>query len=292
MSNELAVLMQNHPAIVGTGLDEDTKAVAGGDSSKRISIKGGVFRLFAGGKEIASIEDRHMNVIFVKMSHNPSRNYYKDAYVEGAKVSPACWSEDSKVPHPDVKNPISSSCSTCPKAMKGTGTGGQGAACRLSWRTAVVLPNNPSGDVLQLVIPSASCWGDEDNGRWPFKAYIKMLAAHNVSAGRVVTKMQFDTKATAPKLLFSPAGVVATEDYSIIADQAKSRDAEGAVKLMVYQAKDGEGAEEASTESILAAASSGTGPVEAEPVAHVSSTEGKVEPEVADVVKKWAKKKT
>jgi len=38
------------------GLDDDTLAVAGGArQNKRISIKGGVFRKYAGGKEIGAI---------------------------------------------------------------------------------------------------------------------------------------------------------------------------------------------------------------------------------------------
>ena len=70
MANELATLLSSNPALAG--LDEDTLAVAGGGGKgamKRISIKGGVFRKYAGGKEVGAIEDRHMNVIFVKMSY-------------------------------------------------------------------------------------------------------------------------------------------------------------------------------------------------------------------------------
>ena len=42
MSNELSTILANNPALVNTGLDEDTLAVAGGmaGGSKRISIKG------------------------------------------------------------------------------------------------------------------------------------------------------------------------------------------------------------------------------------------------------------
>ena len=39
-----------------------------------------------------------MNIIFVKMAHDPSRTFYAQAYKEGEKVSPACWSSDSKKP--------------------------------------------------------------------------------------------------------------------------------------------------------------------------------------------------
>ena len=68
----------------------------GGQGSKRISIKGGVFRKMVGGKEVGSIEDRHMNIIFVKMAHTPSRQFYEGTYEEGKVVSPACWSKSAK----------------------------------------------------------------------------------------------------------------------------------------------------------------------------------------------------
>ena len=43
------------------------KALAGGvgGGGKRISIKGGVFRLVAGGKEVAAIEERYLDVVIV-----------------------------------------------------------------------------------------------------------------------------------------------------------------------------------------------------------------------------------
>jgi hypothetical protein len=107
MSNDLVAIMQNNPSIVGTGLDADTAAVAGGmaGGSKRISIKGGVFRMMVNGKEQAVNEDRSMSVVLVKMAHNASRTWYAKAYREGDKASPACWSPDSKTPDPAVKEP-------------------------------------------------------------------------------------------------------------------------------------------------------------------------------------------
>jgi len=103
MSNDLATLFSGAVMAPIEGLDEDTLAVAGGvRQSKRISIKGGVFRKYAGGKEIGAIEDRHMNVIFVKMAHKASRMFYEGVFQEGQKVSPACWSTDSEKPDADV----------------------------------------------------------------------------------------------------------------------------------------------------------------------------------------------
>lgn len=282
MSNELSVILQANPSVMG--LDEDTLAVAGGavagTGNKRISIAGGVFRKMANGKEVGAIEDRHMNIIFVKMAHDPSRAYYAEAYKEGEKVSPTCWSSDSKKPDADVKTPCASSCDTCHNSAKGSGNGGQGTSCRLSWRTAVVLPNDPSGDIMQLVIPATSAFGKEDNGRWPFKAYINMLAQNNVSAGRVVTKMQFDTKTKYAKVLFSPASAVSESDYEVVKSQGKSSSAENAVKLTVYKQDGGAPALEAPEAEMPE-------PVKRESAAKPAT---KTEGDVTDIVKKWSKK--
>ena len=281
MSNELVTLLANNPALVQTGLDEDTLAVAGGGSqgSKRISIKGGVFRKYSGGKEIGAIEDRHMNVIIVKMAHKASRMFYDKGYKEGEKVSPACWSSDSEKPDAEVKTPVASSCNSCPMSAKGSGDNGVGAKCKLSWRTAVVLPNDPAGDVMQLVLPATSAFGKEDNGRFPFRPYIQHLASHNVSAGRVITKMAFDTKSPTPKVLFSPAGAVSDSDLEIIARQSKSAAAEAAIKLNVYQtdSKGEDNVEPAAEEA-------------PEPVKRESKVASNQASDVSDIVKKWSKK--
>ena len=280
MSNDIIASLKSELAQIPGGVDDDTRAVAGGGGnlSKRISIKGGVFRKMAGGKEIGSIEDRHMNVIFVKMAHAPSRTYYTGAYKEGEKVAPVCWSSDSKTPDPEVKNPQASNCDKCQWSVKGSGQGGSGAACRLSWRTAVVLPQDPGGDVMQLVLPATSCFGKEESGKWPFRPYIQMLANNNISAGRVVTKMQFDTKSPVPKLLFSPAAVVPENDVETVQRQKETKSAENAVKLTVYQQDEGE-------ETTVAA------PVSAEPVVReTKKTEAAPAADVSDVIKKWSKK--
>jgi hypothetical protein len=271
----------NLSALAGTGLDADTLAVAGGNrqSNKRISIKGGVFRKYAGGKEIGAIEDRFMNVIIVKMAHKASRMVYDRGYKEGEKVSPTCWSSDSEKPDADVKTPLAATCVVCSNSAKGSGDNGVGTKCKLSWRTAVVLPNDPSGDVMQLVLPATSAFGKEDNGRWPFRPYIQHLASHNVSAGRVITKMAFDTKAPTPKVLFSPVGGVPDADLEAIARQSQSPAAEAAIKLSVYQVDNEDVAAPASPEFV------------AEPTLRESKTSApSEEKDVSDVVKKWSKK--
>jgi hypothetical protein len=275
MSNDLILsIKSNLPTTVG--VDDETAAVAGGTGgggSKRISIKGGVFRKYVGGKEVGTVEDRHMNVIFVKMAPTASRTYYTGAYKEGERVSPACWSSNSETPDPEVKNPQSPACATCQWSVKGSGQGGTSAACRLSWRTAVVLPQDPEGDVMQLVLPATSAFAKEEAGKFGLRAYCKYLLANSISAKRVVTKMQFDTKSPVPKVLFSPVSAVDPEIVATLNAQAASQAAESAIKLNVYQQDEGEAA--AIPEPVLRESK------KAEPV------QGE---DVSDVVRKWKKK--
>jgi hypothetical protein len=281
MSNELATILGTSD-LVGLGLDEDTLAVAGGATkgNKRISIEGRVFRKIVGGKEQSVNTDNSMNVVIVKMAHEASRTYYNQSYKKGVKLSPACWSNDSKTPDAEVASPCAATCAECPQSVKGSGQGGQGTACRLSWRIAVVLPNDPSGDVYQLVLPATSAFGKEEGGKWPFRPYIQMLANNNVSAGRIVTKMQFDINSPVPRLLFAPVSAVPEDMRDVIARQGKTPAAENAIRLTVYKTDGGSEAEAPAQAEI------------AEPVKR--ETTRKASPEtaedVSDIVKKWAKK--
>jgi hypothetical protein len=110
MSNELANILQNSAAVIQTGLDADTLAVAGGNigsGNKRISIRGKNFHKVVNGKEVSTVEENHMNVIIVKMAHHAARTFYAASYKEGEKVSPTCWSNDSIRARPRSTNPSS-----------------------------------------------------------------------------------------------------------------------------------------------------------------------------------------
>jgi len=284
MANELANIIQNNAAIVQTGLDEDTLAVAGGNSgsgSKRISIRGKNFHKVVNGKEVATVEENYMDVIIVKMAHTAARTYYASSYKEGVSVAPACWSGDSNIPDSEVSEPQAKSCNECPQSVRGSGMGGTGSACRLSWRIAVVLPNDPTGDVMQMVLPATSAFGKEESGKWPFRPYIQMLANNNVSAGRVVTRMQFDSKSSVPKLLFSPIAAVNPDDVEGLQKQGKSQAAESAVKMTVYQTD----STQDKTETPKAAA-----PVEADEIVEpqvVAQAKAEKAKDITDIMNKW-----
>jgi hypothetical protein len=217
-------------------LSATTLALAGGVSTsgmKRVSIKGGVFRLLSGGKEIAAIDERFLDVIVVKAAPKVSRIFYAGGYDKDAAAAPPdCTSVDGDKPDANVKNKQSSSCTTCPQNIAGSGTG-QSRACRYQQRLAVVLANNPDGDVLQVTLPATSIFGKEDGDKRPLQAYARYMAAQTppVNLDAIVTRMKFDTKAESPKLIFSPVRWLTDEEYETSQNQANSKDAEKAVAV-------------------------------------------------------------
>jgi hypothetical protein len=238
MSNIAMFNPSNVPAFAKNAeLSATTLALAGnvnaGSGMKRVSIKGGVFRLLASGKEIASIEDRHLDVIIVKAAPKVSRIFYAGGYdKDAAAAAPDCTSADGEKPDAGVKNKQSSSCTTCPQNIAGSGNG-QSRACRYQQRLAVVLANNPDGDVLQVTLPATSIFGKEEGDKRPLQAYARYMAAQTppVNLDAIVTRMKFDTKAESPKLFFSPTRWLTDDEYESAVEQSKSKDAEKAVAV-------------------------------------------------------------
>jgi hypothetical protein len=125
----------------------------------------------------------------------------------------------------------------CPQNEAGSGNGNS-RACRFQQRLAVVLANNPEGDVLQLTLPATSIFGKEEGDKRPLQAYARFLAAQTppVNPEQIVTRMKFDTKAESPKLFFAPTRWLTDEEYPIAVTQGDSDDAKKAVTLTVAQA--------------------------------------------------------
>jgi hypothetical protein len=241
MSNITLFNASNVPAFARNNeLSETAKALTGGGSgvsTKRISIKGGVFRLVAGGKEIASIDDRHLDVVIVKAAPKVSRIFYAKAYDADNIAGPDCWSNDGEKPDASIKEPQNHTCLGCPQNEAGSGNGNS-RACRFQQRLAVVLANNPEGDVLQLTLPATSIFGKEDGDKRPLQAYARFLAAQTppVNPEQIVTRMKFDMKAESPKLFFTPVRWLEDAEYESVSKQAESDDAKRAVVMTVAQA--------------------------------------------------------
>ena len=241
MSNITLFNASNVPAFARNNeLSETAKALTGGgtgQSIKRISIKGGVFRLVAGGKEIASIDDRHLDVIIVKAAPKVSRIFYAKSYDADNIAGPDCWSNDGEKPDASIKDPQAQTCMSCPQNVAGSGQGNS-RACRYQQRLAVVLENNPTGDVLQLTLPATSIFGKEEGDKRPLQAFARYLALQNppINPEQIVTRMRFDTKAESPKLYFQPVRWLEENEYETVLQQADSADAQRAVVMTVAQA--------------------------------------------------------
>lgn len=215
-------------------LDATTKALMGGGTGKRISIRGGVFRMIVGGKEVAQNDDRAMNVVIVKAAEKTSRSYYGGTYVEGQNAVPDCWSNDGITPDAKSKNRQSPSCQNCPQNIKGSGQG-DSRACRFSHRLAVVLEGNMEGDVYQLTLPAQSIFGTGDGGKMPLQQYAKFLGGHGLPITVVVTEMRFDTSSATPKLTFRAVRPLSPEEMVVGRRQGDSPDAQNAVVMTVNQ---------------------------------------------------------
>jgi hypothetical protein len=239
MSNELAVLDGGLPSYLKElDLDDTTKALmggGGGGESKRISIKGGVWRMMVNGKEVAQNEDRTMNVVVAAASPKVSRTFYMKQYSEGGDVvSPDCWSADGEVPDSKAKNPQSKRCIDCPQNEKGSGQG-DSRACRFSQRLAVVLANDVRGDLYQLTLPATSIFGSGEPGKWPLQTYAKMLGGKGVPVTAVVTEMKFDTNSATPKITFRPVRVLEPNEHEAVIEQGKSVAAQRAITMTVAE---------------------------------------------------------
>jgi hypothetical protein len=224
-------------------LSDTARALTGGgvgSGIKRVSIKGGVFRLIASGKELASIDDRHLDVVIVKAAPKVSRIFYLGSYDKDAPgAAPDCWSNDGEKPDASSKSPQGVTCMSCPQNVAGSGQGNS-RACRYQQRLAVVLANSPEGDVLQLTLPATSVFGKEDGDKRPLQAYARYLALQTppINPEQIVTRMRFDTKAESPKLFFQPLRWLTNEEYAIVQRQADTPDANRAV-VMTVAAADG-----------------------------------------------------
>lgn len=222
-STSRALALPSHlisaPAIVGT--------IPTGDTRNRLGLKGREFHLIKGGIEVGIIETKHVDVIIVGAVPAISRQYYDSRYVEGESSAPVCYSKDGNVPAQDVKNPQSDRCNTCPQNVVGSSLNdntGKGRACGFFRRTAVILAGYEDLTVFQLDVKSMSLWGEgiERESRYAFNDYAKKLQAHNIDAGKVITRLTFDPQSSVPKLLFQAIGYITEEQLAQVVELVES----------------------------------------------------------------------
>jgi hypothetical protein len=224
------------PDYLREATDETTKDIAGSSGGKQISIKGGVWRMVVGGEEVAKNEDRSMNLVVIASGKGVARTFYAEKYEEGKDIKPACWSAEGDKPNPEVENPQSSSCATCPQNIEGSGEG-KSRACRYSKRLAVVLENDIGGNIYRLQVPAKSYFGKADGDKMPLQAFGKFLAGHGISITGIVTEARFDTNEAVPVLKFRAARPLTREEWETAKQQSQTEDAKQAIEFRMVVGK-------------------------------------------------------
>ena len=227
--SEVTLFQQEVPAYLKrAGMDDLTKSLAGNTGLKRISIRGGVFRMMVNGEEIAKNEGRAMNVVIVNGGRNIARQFYAGKYVAGESSAPDCWSNDGTAPDASVEEPQAKTCEGCPQNIKGSGQG-DSRACRFQQRLAVLLADDIDGDVFQLVLPSKSIFGRGDLDKMPFQQYTKYVGAQGKSINTLVTELRLDSDSDTPKLTFKPVKYLSEQEWEVAKEKGDSPAARSAV---------------------------------------------------------------
>ena len=273
------------PAFAKKGeLSATAKALAGGAgaSGKRISIKGGVFRLIADGKEVAAVEERYLDVVIVNAAPKVGRTFYAGTYDENKVAAPDCWSADGDKPDASVKAPQCANCASCPQNVKGSGQG-DSRACRYSQKLAVLLANDIEGDVMQLSLSATSIFGKAEGENRPLQEHSRWLIAQGIDPTMLITRLKFDTKAPVPKLFFKPMRWLTDDEYAVTKGKGESEDAIKAITMSVF-------AQDGGTSVAAPAAFAGTPPKAAAKAAPAPQADEEDEaPAPAPVVKAKAK---
>lgn len=236
---EMTLFGGNNPLVnsdLFKSLQNMNKTLAGGPSGagKRISIKGGKFRMFVDGEQVSVSKSDTMNMIVVNAAAI-SRTYYEGTYDPNNTSAPTCWSADTKTPAAEVPadQRKAARCADCPMNVKGSGAN-NARACRFNQRLAITLEGKPD-EVYQLQLPATSIFGEAKNSDMGMQAYAKFLDAHNTPIIAVLTEMRFDENAETPKLFFKPVRPLTEEELRAAIDVKDSEDAIKAITLTVAQ---------------------------------------------------------
>ena len=249
MSN-IAVTQSNMPASyqdLMKLLEPETNLTGGAfASTRRLSIRGGVFRKVVNGKEVAELESRTLEVVVVKAAPI-SRMYYEGTYSAGESNPPVCWSANTQTQKPAGEVPEdgkqSSSCMDCPQNIKGSGQG-DSRACRFQQRIAILLADENgkvvSNEPYLLSLPATSIFGD-DQKKMSMQAYARHLNAHKTPLASVITELRFDTNSSTPKLFFKPVRPLSEDELQIAVSVQQDKDTIDLVEIKVSTKRDSDG---------------------------------------------------
>lgn len=242
------------PEYLKTGTDDLTKRLAGGMEGAAISIRGGIWRMKAGGEEISKNEARALNFVVLNAAPHISRAYYADKYQAGVETPPSCFSGDGVRPDGNVPDEArqSKDCASCPQNIAGSGDNGT-RACRFNQRLAVVLEGDVGGTVFRIQLPAKSLFGKAEGDKMPFQAYAKFLAGHGIPISGVVTEARFDSDESVPVIKFRAVRPLTQAEFEVAKAQAQSKGALQAIDTTIVL-KESKAAPEAAPPAFQAAA--------------------------------------
>jgi hypothetical protein len=230
MSNEVSIFKQSGAVSTSVGrghVSELAKSMAsgmGGINSRRIQTNtNGTFKRLVNGEQIGDAVRGDINVIIIHALPKVSRVFYAGAYDPNAKPTlPDCWSNNGDVPESGASNRQAADCASCMKNVVGSGSNGKGRACRYQRRIAVILPDDPTGEVYQFNVPAKSLFGKGVGNVHPFESYVRYLLANHESPDTVVTNISYDLNADSMELLFTPVRGLNDSEWELV--QAAQRD--------------------------------------------------------------------
>jgi hypothetical protein len=230
--SEITLFNQDLPDYLkNVQLDEVTKALVGNNSSKRISLRGGKFRMVVNGEEVLTSNSDSLNVVIVNAARDVSRTFYAKVYNPKEDATPPdCWSNNGVTPDATVEAPQHHNCTECPQNVKGSGAGG-GRACRHFRRVAVALADDIGGDVYQLQLASKSIFGKGDLTHMPFEQYVKYVGSQGYNLNTLTTEMRFDSDSDTAKLFFKPLKFLSKEQWEVAKRQGETPAAKRAIEF-------------------------------------------------------------
>lgn len=180
---------------------------SGGTGFKRISIRGGKFRIREGSTETI-LPDSVLRAVIVGASPNVTKSFYKGAYNPKAadvEKKPDCYSNDGIRPANDASDPQAQQCATCPQNAWGskiTDAGTKMKACADQKRLAVISADDHSAEpevYLFQVTPAALT---------QFRQYGELLSSKGFPPELCITEISFDPKEAYPKAQFKFGGFI------------------------------------------------------------------------------------
>lgn len=218
------------------GLTTLGQSLAQQSTMRRIATNtNGTFKRIVNGEQIGNAIRGEFNCIIVAALPKVSRQYYAGKYDPSAKPTlPDCWSNLGDKPEAGAPNKQATNCAACSQNIKGSGDAG-GKACRYQRRIAVLLENDPTGEVYQFNVPAKSLFGKGNGNVHPFESYVKFLLANGENPDTVVTNISYDLNADSMELLFTPLRGISDEEYELVVAAQADPDTQKYVQLTVSQ---------------------------------------------------------